>query len=201
MHVLTRDCPSAPAPADGENSGAVAVAHAGPEGTPSLRCEPALTEAIDAMRDPPHTTAEAALIARRWARIEATLWPPAESIRAAATVTAEYVLAASRTRRFRIAERSQVAREETVERSATKKEANSLEAGGEQASVTAPRATMRSRLKVTLYVSERYRRRGVYEGLQELARRDDRSLSEVVMQIAEQVLIQEGILGPRSARR
>jgi len=66
----------------------------------SLRCEPALTRAIDAA--PPQDWAEAAEYALEWGEVEAALWPAGESRdHARDRVTAECVMATARTRHFR----------------------------------------------------------------------------------------------------
>jgi hypothetical protein len=74
---------------------------------PSLRCEPALTEAIDAMRHPPRRSmARAERIAQRWREIEGGLWPQTGRFRvqrelAVGSITPEYVLVTARTKKYR----------------------------------------------------------------------------------------------------
>ena len=75
-------------------------------GACSLRCEPALTVALDSMETPPETLAEATAIAEAWAREEAALWPDGEDGEpqgrlSAASVTAPYILMTVRTRHLR----------------------------------------------------------------------------------------------------
>jgi len=79
----------------------VQEAHKGPQGVPSLRCEPALTRAIDAMPVPPQMRADAVAIVDEWRAIERGLWPAEYRDEAALAITPEYIMATVRTRRFR----------------------------------------------------------------------------------------------------
>ena len=80
-------------------------------GKSSLRCEPALTEEIDAMEHPPGDRIQAERAALCWKGIERSLWPEHQSRRspnwramAVSKITPEYILATVRTKKFREAE-------------------------------------------------------------------------------------------------
>jgi len=75
--------------------------HSSLQGAVSLRCEPALTGALDAMAEPPKTRAEALPIVEEWQAKERSLWPPDYREQVALAITCEYVLLTVRTRRYR----------------------------------------------------------------------------------------------------